>query len=147
MLLLGNPATILHCNWEMSGRPVSSTSKTHKERLSDLGKREKSKVYKLNCPYPGGESGKVLGSRFDAGITHFATKLNDPLLLTGPGSKALLRFSRFPNLLLLFGSLIPVGVSSCREIRDLLRWETACSWLNGDTIFSSKGIHLIPPLS
>lgn len=128
----------------MSGLPVSSPSKTYERATFGFMQKQKSKAYKLNCPYPGGESGKVLGNRFDPGITHFATKLNDSLLLTGPGSKAerggfwcpyawtprplseylrsslsepkscekrLLRFSRFPNLLLLFGSLIPVGVS------------------------------------
>ena len=143
-----------------------------KERLLHSCKNKRAKITNWAVHTLKGESGKVLRSRFDPGITHFATKLNDPLLLTGPGSKAerggfwcpyawtprplseylrsslsepkscekgLLRFSRFPNLLLLFGSLIPVAVSWYREIRDLLRWGTACSWLNFDTIFVLKG--------
>jgi hypothetical protein len=66
---------------DMTGLPVSPTSKTYEGAAFGFMQKETGKGYKLTCAYTGGELGEVLGGLFDSGTAHCATKLIDLLLL------------------------------------------------------------------
>ncbi|MBT9176053.1 MAG: hypothetical protein DDT20_00355 [Firmicutes bacterium] len=66
---------------DMTGLPVSPTSKTYEGAAFGFMQEETGKGYKLTCAYTGGELGEVLGGLFDSGTAHCATKLIDLLLL------------------------------------------------------------------
>ncbi|MCL0060612.1 transposase [Dehalococcoidia bacterium] len=66
---------------DMTGLPVSPTSKTYEGATFGFMQKETGKGYKLTCAYTGGELGEVLGGLFDSGTAHCATKLIDLLLL------------------------------------------------------------------
>jgi len=66
---------------DMTGLPVSPSSKTYEGATFGFMQKEKGKGYKLTCPYTGGEFGEVFGGLFDPGSAHCATKLVDLLLL------------------------------------------------------------------
>jgi len=66
---------------DMTGLPVSPSSRTYERATFGFMQKEKGKGYKLTCPYTGGEFGEVFGGLFDPGSAHCATKLTDLLLL------------------------------------------------------------------
>jgi hypothetical protein len=66
---------------DLTGLPVSPTSKTYEGAAFGFMQKETGKGYKLTCAYIGGELGEVLGGLFDSGTAHCATKLIDLLLL------------------------------------------------------------------
>lgn len=66
---------------DMTGLPVSPSSKTYEGAAFGFMQEETGKGYKLTCAYTGGELGEVLGGLFDSGSAHCATKLLDLLLL------------------------------------------------------------------
>ncbi|MBT9162361.1 MAG: hypothetical protein DDT27_00919 [Dehalococcoidia bacterium] len=66
---------------DMTGLPVSPTSRTYEGAAFGFMQKDKGKGYKLTCAYTGGELGEVFGGLFDPGTAHCATKLIDLLLL------------------------------------------------------------------
>lgn len=66
---------------DMTGLPVSPTSKTYEGAAFGFMQKETGKGYKLTCAYTGGELGEVFGGLVDPGSAHCATKLIDLLLL------------------------------------------------------------------
>ncbi len=66
---------------DMTGLPVSPSTRTYEGAAFGFMQKEKGKGYKLTCPYTGGEFGEVFGGLFDPGSAHCATKLVDLLLL------------------------------------------------------------------
>ncbi|GFP43616.1 hypothetical protein HKBW3C_02746, partial [Candidatus Hakubella thermalkaliphila] len=66
---------------DMTGLPVSPTSKTYEGAAFRFMQKGTGKGYKLTCAYTGGELGEVLGGLVDPGSAHCATRLIDLLLL------------------------------------------------------------------
>lgn len=66
---------------DMTGLPVSPSSRTYEGATFGFMQKDKGKGYKLTCPYTGGQFGEVFGGLFDPGSAHCATKLTDLLLL------------------------------------------------------------------
>lgn len=66
---------------DMTGLPVSPSSKTYEGATFGFMQKEKGKGYKLTCPYTGGEFGEVFGGLLDPGSAHCAAKLSDLLVL------------------------------------------------------------------
>ena len=66
---------------DMTGLPVSPSSRTYEGATFGFMQKEKGKGYKLTCPYTGGEFGEVFGGLFDPGSAHCTAKLTDLLLL------------------------------------------------------------------
>jgi hypothetical protein len=75
------PGEWLVVDVDMTGLPVSPTSRTYEGASFGFMQKETGKGYKLTCAYTGGELGEVFGGVFNTGSAHCAPELVDLLLL------------------------------------------------------------------
>jgi hypothetical protein len=117
---------------DMTGLPVTPTSKTYEGAAFGFMQKETGKGYKLTCA-TGGELGEVPGGLFDSGTAHCATKLVDLLLLiekrVGSPPRSLHKYrASIEQLLILSVHLILIEPFSFVEMLGLVPLIRSCSF-------------------
>jgi len=100
---------------DMTGLPVSPSSRTYEGATFGFMQKEKGKGYKLTCPYTGGEFGEVFGGLLDPGSAHCATKLVELLLLIEK------RVGSPPNSLVKYRTRTQLLLTQAKMLEDLAR--------------------------